>query len=137
MADLSLSSFLAETGLFRSLIDQSALMVMVLNNDGQCLFSSRAGLAFRGRTMEQELGLGWMDSLHPEDRFTASNGVLDAGREHRPFSLEHRVLRADGVYRWISSQGLPWFTPDAAYVGHVAVSVDITDRRPADAGANA
>ena len=135
MSGPPLSAFLAETSLFRSLIDQSPLMVMVLDNDAQCLFSSRAGLVFRGRTMDQEQGLGWMESLHPDDRFSASEAVLDAGREHRPFSLEHRILRADGVYRWIASQGLPWFTPDAAFLGHVAVSVDVTDRRPVDAGA--
>src|SRR6476619_142626 len=134
MSDAPFSAFLTQTGLFQSLIDQTPLMVLVLDQVGRRVFSSRAGLAFRGQTTEQELGLGWMESLHPDDRSPVSVAVRDAARKHIPFSLRHRVLRADGVYRWISSQGLPWFTPDQMYVGHAAISVDITDQQPLDAG---
>ena len=135
MSEAPLSAVLTETGLFQSLIDQSPLMVLVLDQVGECVFSSRAGLAFRGRTIDQEQGLGWMDSLHPEDRPSVSAAVREAARKQRPFSLKHRVLRADGVYRWISTQGLPWFTPGQAYLGHAAISADITDQQPLDAGA--
>jgi PAS domain S-box-containing protein len=134
MTDAPFSAFLSQTGLFQGLIDQTPLMVLVLDQVGHCVFSSRAGLAFRGRTMEQEQGLGWMDSLHPDDRSSVSAAVHDGAWKQRPFSLKHRVLRADGVYRWISSQGLPWFTPEQIYVGHAAISVDITDQQPLDAG---
>src|SRR4029078_574155 len=134
MSEAPLSAVLTETGLFQSLIDQSPLMVLVLDQVGECVFSSRAGLAFRGRTIDQEQGRGWMDSLHPEDRPSVSAAVREAARKQRPFSLKHRVLRADGGYRWLCPQGLPWFTPGQTYLGHAAISADITDQETLDAG---
>jgi len=45
--------------------------------------------------------------IHPDDR----SRVIDAwGRSIAtgvPLDVEHRVLRADGVYRWLHAQGLP------------------------------
>jgi two-component system, NarL family, sensor histidine kinase UhpB len=135
MTDPALLAFLAQNGLFQSLIDQSPLMVSVLDADGACVFSSRARLTFRGRTMDQDRGWGWLDTVHPDDRDGLTAGIRDAVQHRRAFSLEHRVFRADGVCRWISKQGLPWSTPANEYIGHVAISVDITDQREVDAAA--
>lgn len=132
MSAPALLEFLAQNDLFQRLIDQSPLMVLVLDAEGACVFSSRARLAFRGRTMDQERGRGWAETIHPDDRSSASIDVAAAIKSRRPFSLQHRVFRADGACRLISSQGLPWFTPDHVYLGHVAVSVDITDHGRGD-----
>src|SRR5262245_940386 len=132
MPDTALLDFLAQNGLFRSLIDQSPLMLIVYDPEGGCVFSSRAILAFRGRTMEQEQGWGWLETAHPDDKSTIASGVLDAIAQHKPFAFEYRVFRADGVCRCLSSQGLPWFTPDQVYLGHVAILIDVTDQRPVE-----
>jgi two-component system, NarL family, sensor histidine kinase UhpB len=135
MTDPALQAFLAENGLFQSLIDQSSLMVIVFDREGECVFSSRARLAFRGRTIEQDRGWGWLETVHPDDKSSVTAGVLEAIQHRSPFAIEHRAFRADGVCRRISSQGLPWFTPANKYLGHVALSVDITDQRDVDAAA--
>ncbi|HEX7797700.1 MAG TPA: PAS domain-containing protein [Vicinamibacterales bacterium] len=133
MSDTSLPAFLAQNGLFRSLIDQSALMVLVFDSSGGCLFSSRARLAFAGRTPEQDQEWGWVETVHPEDKAFVSAGVLDAIADRKPFTLEHRVWRGDGALRWMSTQGVPWFSPNTDYLGHVALCIDITDQRQVDA----
>lgn len=132
MSDTGFPAFLAQNGLFRSLIDQSPLMVLILDPRGGCLFSSRARLAFTGRTMEQDQEWGWVETVHPEDKAFVSAGVLDAIADQKPFALEHRVFRGDAALRWVSSQGAPWFSPGGEYLGHVAVAVDITDQRQVD-----
>src|SRR5215467_28274 len=132
MSDTDLPAVLAQNSLFRSLIDQSPLMVLVFDSIGGCLFSSRARLAFTGRTMEQDQEWGWVETVHPEDKAFVSAGVLDAIADQKPFALEHRVFRGDAALRWVSSQGAPWFSPGGEYLGHVAVAVDITDRRQVD-----
>ncbi len=134
MSDPAALDLLAQNGLFRSLIDQSPLMVLVFDASGGCLFSSRARLAFSGRTMAQEQGWGWVETVHPEDTSSISAAVLDAITSRKPFVLEHRVFRADGALRWISTQGIPWSAPSHEYLGHLAISVDVTDQRQADGG---
>src|SRR5262245_50795959 len=134
MTDTALQAFLAEHALFQSLVDQSPLMLVVFDTDGGCLYSSRARLVFRGRTLEQERGSGWLESVYPDDQSAISACIRESVADRKPFAVEHRVFRADGVLRWISSQGLPWFSPDREYLGHVAIWVDITDQRQVDAG---
>jgi PAS domain S-box-containing protein len=134
MSDTALPAFMAQNGLFRSLIDQSPLMVLVFDSTGGCQFSSRARLTFTGRTSEQDQEWGWVETVHPEDKAFVSAGVLDAIADRKPFALEHRVWRGDGALRWMSTQGVPWFSPNADYLGHVALCIDITDQRQVDAG---
>src|SRR5215831_9477517 len=134
MSNTALPTFLAQSGLFRSLIDQSPLMVLVFDPAGGCAFSSRARLAFGGRTPEQDQEWGWVETVHPEDKAFVSASVLDAIADRKPFTVEHRVFRGDGALRWISSQGVAWFSPGGEYQGHVAIAVDITDQRPSGAG---
>ena len=132
MADPAVLEILARNGLLRSLIDQSPLMLLVLDPDGHCVFSSRAQLAFRGGTLDEERGRGWIDTIHPDDRTVVSAKVLEAIAGQKPFVSEYRIFRADGVCRQISLQGLPWFAPNDTYLGHIAVSTDVTHHTHGD-----
>lgn len=132
MSDTRLLALLAQNGLFPSLIDQSPLMVVVLDPTGGCVYSSRGRLTFSGRTLEQDQEWGWVETLHPEDKAFVSAGVLDAISDRKPFTLEHRVFRGDGALRCMSGEGLPWFSTDGEYLGHVVIFVDITNQREVD-----
>jgi PAS domain S-box-containing protein len=107
-------------------------MLWVADAKGECIFVSRAWLSFSGRTLAQELGHGWADGLHSDDRSASLREHCDAVALRRPFVLEHRLRRADGVYRWMSDQGLPWFGSDGTYLGHVGTWVDVTNSKEPD-----
>jgi two-component system, NarL family, sensor histidine kinase UhpB len=120
---------LAPGALFRCVIDQSPIMLWVFDDEGVCIFVSRAWLSFSGRTMEEELGNGWAASVHEDDREASVRARREAARVHRPFAVEHRLRRADGEYRWMSSQGFPWFAPEGTCLGYVATCIDVTDAK--------
>jgi PAS domain S-box-containing protein len=73
-----------------------------------------------------------METIHPDDRARVSDDVLAAIASRQPFAAEYLVFRADGASRLMSTQGMPWFTPDDRYIGHLALSADITDHRRSD-----
>jgi PAS domain S-box-containing protein len=129
MLDPVLVDFLKPEGLFRALIDQSPIMLWVVDVKGELSFASQAWLSFRGRTLKEELGAGWTGGLHPEDAAASLAEFGEAIRARRPTALEYRTRRADGAYRWISSFGLPSFGSEGAYLGHVGTYVDITVAR--------
>jgi PAS domain S-box-containing protein len=61
-------------GRFRSLANTAPVMIVSSGSDGQATFFNKTWLDFTGRTMEQELGSGWIESLHPDDRDRAIAG---------------------------------------------------------------
>ena len=61
------------------------------------------------------------------------SGAFDrAVREQTPFRAEARVRRADGEWRLIGSFASPRLSPGGAFLGHIGLTSDITERRQAD-----
>ena len=44
------------------------------------------------------------------------------------FTIEYRLRRADGEYRWILDKGVPRFEPGGVFLGYTGSAVDITER---------
>ena len=112
---------------FRNMADTAPVMIWVSGPDKRCTFFDKIWLEFTGRTMEQELGSGWAEGVHPDDvdrciaTYSASFDV------RRSFQMEYRVRRADGEYRWVLDDGVPRFAPDGAFAGYIGSCIDITE----------
>ena len=104
-------------------------MLWVADAEGRCVFVSHAWLSFTGRAVPHEIGLGWADSVHDDDRTSSLRHYREALTKRQTFALQYRFRRADGIYRWISDQAHPWVALDGQLLGHVGTWVDITDRK--------
>jgi PAS domain S-box-containing protein len=116
---------------FRSLADAAPVMIVASQPDGQASFFNKTWLDFTGRTMEQELGYGWIECVHPDDRGPTRSRYERsfAGREN--CSIEYRLRRSDGEYRHMICNGVPRFEPEGVFTGYIASCVDLTDIRNA------
>ncbi|MDO8905568.1 PAS domain S-box protein [Hydrogenophaga sp.] len=103
--------------------------------DNRCDWFNQAWLAFTGRTMEQELGEGWLEGVHPDDRDTCLGAYLNAFEAREPFSMEYRLRHHSGEYRWLLDQGRPRFDADHRFIGYIGSCLDLTDLRQAEATA--
>lgn len=121
---------------FRLLSDLVPIPVWLTDADLAVRFVSRAWLAFSGRSAEQELGTGWMDGVHPEDREHVALEFARAKESRQDFCIEHRMRRADGEYRWVFSRAAALFDPDSTFRGFVGACVDITDQKEDEARQN-
>ena len=85
--------------------------------------------AFTGRSVDELRGEGWMASIHPED-LDRCLGIRSASFEaHSAFTMDLRLRRHDGQYRWLVDNGVPRRAPDGANLGFVGSAIDIHERK--------
>ncbi|MCC6169594.1 MAG: PAS domain S-box protein [Caldilineaceae bacterium] len=117
---------------FRMLADSAPVLIWVADTERGCVYFNRAWLDFTGRSMEQELGFGWSEGVHHDDRARCMQTYDEAFAARRPFAMEYRLRNAQGRYRWVLNHGAPRFSPDGAFVGFSGGCTDITERRLAE-----
>lgn len=88
-------------------------------------------LEFTGRTIEEELGDGWARGVHPDDLELCTKVYLQSFALRQPFSMEYRLRRADGEYRWLLGRGMPRYDADGEFVGFIGSCLDISSERQA------
>jgi PAS domain S-box-containing protein len=115
--------------LFRIMAGTAPVLVWMSDTEMRCNFFNEVWLEFTGRTIEQELGSGWAEGVHPEDFRYCLDTFAESFKARRPFTMEYRLKRADGEYRWILDSGVPRFTRDGQFAGYIGSGIDITDRK--------
>uniref|UniRef100_Q027F8 histidine kinase n=1 Tax=Solibacter usitatus (strain Ellin6076) TaxID=234267 RepID=Q027F8_SOLUE len=121
--------------LFRNLADTAPVMMWMSGPDKRLNFFNKTWLTFRGRTVEQELGDGWVEGIHPDDVASVFASYSSAFDARRNFDIECRLRRADGEYRWLLCSGVPRFAPSGVFAGYIGSDVDITDLKRTQAEA--
>ncbi len=116
---------------FRSMADTAPVMIWSTGADKNFTFFNKTWLHFRGRTLEQELGFGWAEGIHPDDLERCVAGYNAAFDARKNFQIECRLRRADGEYRWVLCSGVPRNGADGTFSGYVGSDVDLTDLRRA------
>ncbi|MGE5490417.1 MAG: ATP-binding protein [Actinomycetota bacterium] len=116
---------------FRSMADSAPVLIWMSERDGGRSYFNQAWLAFTGRSLAQELRHGWLESMAAEDRNAWENAVASAVSGSRPYSLEYRLRRHDGCYRWIAEHGSPRLSAEGNVVGFIGSCLDISDMKAA------
>jgi PAS domain S-box-containing protein len=70
--------------------------------------------------------------VHPEDRPMVAKAVSDARQNQRHYAAEFRIVRGDGVVRWVAARGSFYYEANGDPVRMTGMAVDITDRRRAE-----
>ncbi len=118
--------------LFASAINTSPALVWMSGTDKLCYWFNQPWLRFTGRTMEQERGNGWTEGVHPDDFDRCLNVYTNAFDKREWFSMEYRLRRHDGKYRWILDEGNPRYDRDNKFIGYIGSCLDISDRIEAE-----
>jgi len=114
---------------FRIMADGCPTMMWVTDAAGRVQFINRAHREFSGATFEDlEIG-GWELLMHPDDAEECVRAFSRSLQDHTHYEMEARVRRADGEWRWMASFAEPRFSSDGAFLGHVGLSLDITERK--------
>jgi PAS domain S-box-containing protein len=113
---------------FRTLANAAPAMIWLCGADKLCTFVNKSWLDFTGRSLEHELGNGWISTIQPDDLDHCFATYLPAFDGRRDFQMEYRVRRFDGEYRWVLNNGKPHFR-DGDFIGYIGSCTDITEQK--------
>jgi PAS domain S-box-containing protein len=116
---------------FRRLADSAPVLIWTSTTAAQFTYCNRCWLTFTGRSLREELGLGWLEYVHPEDRDHCLRTYQESEAKRLAFRLDYRLRRHDGEYRWMHHEGTPNLLASGGFSGFVGTSFDITDQRRA------
>ena len=117
---------------FRHLADAAPVLIWMSGQDKLCYYFNHTWLDFTGRTLEQEFGNGWFEGVHADDADACMRTYLESFEARRPFSMEYRLRRYDGEYRWLRDDGAPRFDGEGLFLGYIGSCIDITERKRAE-----
>jgi len=114
---------------YRSLVIATTQIVWTSAADGMVVDDSAPWRAFTGQTVEQRLGWGWKNAIHPDDQEAAAVSWQAALATTSPVKAEYRLRRHDGEYRWMSVSVVPVMDEAGVLREWVGTNTDITERR--------
>ncbi len=112
---------------FKTIANTAPVMIWMSGNDKFSDFFNTSWLNFTGRKMEEEMGDGWLQNVHPEDVHSCVEVYNSSLSGHKPFYIEYRLRRRDGQYRWIADNAVPRYDAVGNFIGFISACMDIDD----------
>jgi PAS domain S-box-containing protein len=116
---------------YRALVQGGAQIVWVASPAGEMLEDSAEWRWITGQTVEEFLGNGWLDSIHPEDRERVERDWRDCLRTGRIFDDRFRMRARAGAYRHYDVRAVP-IERDGKIAEWVGACTDVTSQREAE-----
>jgi two-component system, cell cycle sensor histidine kinase and response regulator CckA len=113
---------------FRELADAVPQMVWVARPDRWILYSNQRWVDYTGQTLEESLGRGWSTVIHPDDRPRVEAEWARAIAAAATVSVECRLRRSDGAYKWWLVRGVPLLDSQGGVLKWYGTFTDIDER---------
>jgi diguanylate cyclase (GGDEF)-like protein/PAS domain S-box-containing protein len=126
-AEYEQESFNDAVTLFHALADNAPSLIWISGPDKLCNYFNKRWLEFTGRTLEQEIGMGWTEGIHPDDLRPYVDNYEANFTSRVEFQVKYRLRRHDGQYRWVLDNGSPLYLPDGTFAGYIGSCMDVTE----------
>ena len=113
----------------RLILDGIAGLVAIMNAGGEVIAVNRQVLEYFGKSVEELKIWSTTEAVHPEDLPGVISAWTHSVETAAPYDVDHRLCRADGVYRWFHARGLPLHDEEGQVVRWYVLLTDIDDRR--------
>ena len=115
--------------LFSFVANSTPAMIWMTGTDHTTSWLNEPWLTFTGKQMETERGKLWLNEIHSEDRKRCMNAYDQAYEGLNSFTMEYRLKRHDGQYRWVLDHAHPMIDSIEGFQGYIGSCLDITERK--------
>ena len=116
----------------RLLIESWAQAVWETDAEGVVVKDSPSWRAYTGQTLDERLGYGWLNAIHPEDRAYAERQWREAVAAKSLVDAEFRLRSPDGTYHWTNVRAAPVLDGAGAIKKWAGMNIDIDARKRAE-----
>ncbi|MDI1446105.1 PAS domain S-box protein [Polyangium sp. 6x1] len=117
-----------ELARFQGMVEHAPVGLVEDDGTGQCTYANEAWQRTMGLDRTQVVGRAWQTLFHPEDVAEIRSSFVASKKSGAPFVADYRIIRPDGVTRWVQGKMVPMTSPAGALVGYVGTILDITER---------
>ena len=117
---------------YQALAESLPNLVWTCRADGYCDYLSRQWLEYTGRDVDSQVGFGWIENVHPDDRAGVQSAWAEATTRGTVYDVEFRIRRADGVYRWFKTRAVPFRDGTGEIVKWFGSNTDIDAAKQAE-----
>ena len=114
---------------FRVMADTTPSLVWMCDAQGKITYLNESRLAFTGLDPNAAPSDTWTGYIHPDDVRNLLDTVSHALKTQQRFSMEYRLRRSDGVYRWMLDVAAPRVNGDGSFAGFIGSGTDTTDQK--------
>lgn len=117
---------------YATLAEASPVAIFRIDGSSNCVYVNDRWCEMTGRSISAALGMGWLESIHPEDRARLQMEWFNGFAQKKFYWNEGRFLRPDGTIIWFYCQALPETDAYGTIIGYVGTLTDISDRKQAE-----
>lgn len=112
-----------------ALIAASAQIVWTASANGKVTEDSPSWRRFTGQTLEEWLGDGWLQAVHPKDQQRVIERWKQAVETIEPFNIEYRLRHHTGDWRWTAVRAVPQLGLNGSVTNWVGMNSDVTRQK--------
>jgi len=112
----------------RELIHQAPVGVFLMDEKGNELILNDQWCAITGLSRKDAKNMGWLRSVHPDDRARVEGEIQQSLKDRTGYSLEYRLQRPDGGIVWVISKAAPISDTPGQPEGYIVVMMDVVSQ---------
>jgi PAS domain S-box-containing protein len=116
---------------FRVMADTTPSLIWMCDESGKVTYVNEQWTLFTDWEPNSAYGDAWSSYFHPDDLKAVLGRLAGALEARRAFSIQHRLRRRDGTYRWVFNVASPRINGDGSFGGFIGSAVDISDQKMA------
>jgi PAS domain S-box-containing protein len=115
--------------LLRNITTAAPTSLWMSDEQGLVTYNNQTWLEWTGRSFDENLGRGWLESVHSEDRKKVEEKFLSDLAGKHFYEVEFRMNHSDGNIHWCIANGQPQYKADGTFIGYIGACVDITEQK--------
>jgi len=118
---------------FKNMANTAPVMIWISDVEGLFSFVNNVWLDYSGGESGGQLGMNWLNNVHPQDLQKVLDDYQNALRKRESFSVEFRFMNKRGHYEWMLIKGKPRYSDENLYVGFIGSCISIQAQKEIEA----